>query len=130
VLYPRDRLVLNQIGRVLFLQRQYKEAIQWLERACRSTLRICRHCNLMLCYQGLDKELAAREETLYRRFKADESAQAITGPYRKLHPDDNNERQQIHEHGNATPSQVKPAQKAYVAGRNGGTRLKTTAMVK
>jgi len=32
------------------------------------------------------------------RFKADESAQAITGPYRKLHPDDNNERQSIHAH--------------------------------
>ena len=32
------------------------------------------------------------------RFKADESSQAITGPYRQLHPDDNNERQQIHEH--------------------------------
>ena len=37
-------------------------------------------------------------EALYRRFKADESAQAITGPYRQLHPDDNNERQPIHEH--------------------------------
>ena len=35
---------------------------------------------------------------LYLRFKADESSQAITGPYRQLNPDDNNERQQIHEH--------------------------------
>jgi hypothetical protein len=41
---------------------------------------------------------------LYERFKADEAAQAITGPYRQLHPDDNNERQSIHEHG--TPSGV------------------------
>jgi hypothetical protein len=32
------------------------------------------------------------------RFKADESSQAITGPYRQLHPDDNNERQSVHEH--------------------------------
>jgi hypothetical protein len=32
------------------------------------------------------------------RFKADESSQAITGPYRQLHPEDNNERQSIHEH--------------------------------
>ena len=32
------------------------------------------------------------------RFKADESSQAITGPYRQLHPEDNNERQQVHEH--------------------------------
>ena len=32
------------------------------------------------------------------RFKADEAAQTITGPYRQLHPEDNNERQAIHEH--------------------------------
>jgi hypothetical protein len=32
------------------------------------------------------------------RFKADESSQAITGPYRQLNPEDNNERQSIHEH--------------------------------
>jgi hypothetical protein len=32
------------------------------------------------------------------RFKADEAAQAITGNYRLLHPEDNNERQAIHEH--------------------------------
>jgi len=57
------------------------------------------HYNLMLCYQGTGKpELAERERGLYLRFKADESAQAITGPYRQLHPDDNNERQSIHEH--------------------------------
>jgi hypothetical protein len=53
----------------------------------------------MLCYQGLgDSEEAERERVLYLRFKADESAQAITGPYRQLNPDDNNERQAIHEH--------------------------------
>ena len=43
-----------------------------------------------------------------RRFKADESSQAITGPYRQLHPDDNNERQQIHEHRNAAAAQPVP----------------------
>lgn len=31
-------------------------------------------------------------------FKADESAQASTGPYRQLHADDINEREQSHEH--------------------------------
>ena len=57
------------------------------------------HYNLMLAYHGLgESEQAAREEALYRRFKADEASQAITGPYRQLHPDDNNERQSIHEH--------------------------------
>jgi len=32
------------------------------------------------------------------RFKADEASQVITGPYRQLHPEDNNERQSVHEH--------------------------------
>jgi hypothetical protein len=35
---------------------------------------------------------------LFRRFKADESAQAVTAKLRALSPEDNNERQQIHEH--------------------------------
>jgi len=57
------------------------------------------HYNLMLCYKGLGDEKQAREhETRYLRFKADEASQAITGPYRQLNPEDNNERQAIHEH--------------------------------
>ena len=35
---------------------------------------------------------------LYQRFKADESSQAIAGPYLREHPQDNNERMPIHEH--------------------------------
>jgi hypothetical protein len=57
------------------------------------------HYNLMLCYSGMGNEKLAKEhEARYMRFKADESAQAITGPYRQKHPEDNNERQSIHEH--------------------------------
>ena len=57
------------------------------------------HYNLMLCYNGLgDEKMAKEHQARYLRFKADESAQAITGPYRQLHPEDNNERQNIHEH--------------------------------
>jgi hypothetical protein len=53
----------------------------------------------MLCYRGLgDEKMASEHQSRYLRFKADESAQAITGPYRQLHPEDNNERQAIHEH--------------------------------
>jgi hypothetical protein len=58
------------------------------------------HYNLMLCYRGLNNDaLAAREEKLYLRFKADESSRAITGPYKLKSPQDNNEAQPIHEHG-------------------------------
>jgi tetratricopeptide (TPR) repeat protein len=103
--YPRDRVVLNQLGRVLFLKRQYEPAVDALTRVLAIDPEdLQAHYNLMLCYRGLgNAELAAREETLYRRFKADESSQAITGPYRQLHPDDNNERQSIHEHVSLPP---------------------------
>jgi len=98
--YPRDRVVVNQLGRVLFLKRQYKEAIDEFKKVLKIDPEdLQAHYNLMLCYQGMgNAEMAANEQTLYKRFKADESSQAITGPYRQLHPDDNNERQQIHEH--------------------------------
>jgi len=57
------------------------------------------HYNLMLCYNGLgDEKMAKEHQARYLRFKADESSQAITGPYRQLNPEDNNERQSIHEH--------------------------------
>jgi tetratricopeptide (TPR) repeat protein len=99
-LYPRDRVVRNQLGRVLFLQRKFDEAIAEFNKVLDVDPEdLQAHYNLMLCYQGTGRpELADREKALYLRFKADESAQAITGPYRQLHPDDNNERQSIHEH--------------------------------
>ena len=102
-LYPRDRVVLNQLGRVLFLKRQFAEAVEQFTKVLRIDPEdLQAHYNLMLCYQGLgDQARAARERTLYERFKADESSQAITGPYRQLHPHDNNERQSIHEHGSS-----------------------------
>ncbi len=73
-------------------------------RSCNSVLAIDpedlqAHYTLMLCYRGIGDEKQAQEhEKRYLRFKAQESAQAITGPYREKHPDDNNERQAIHEH--------------------------------
>ncbi|PYQ47809.1 MAG: hypothetical protein DMF78_22760 [Acidobacteria bacterium] len=101
--YPRDRVVRNQIARVLFLKRQYKDAIGELQDVLAIDPEdLQAHYNLMLCWQGLgDADGARREQALYQRFKADESAQAITGPYRQLHPADNNERQAIHEHEDA-----------------------------
>jgi Flp pilus assembly protein TadD len=98
--FPRDRVVRNELGRVLFLQKHYADAVKEFER----TLSIDpedlqAHYNLMLCYNGLGDDAKANEhKARYLRFKADESAQAITGPYRQTHPEDNNERQAIHEH--------------------------------
>ena len=41
--YPRDRVVLNQIGRVLFLQRQFARGDRGLHSRCSPSIpRICR----------------------------------------------------------------------------------------
>lgn len=98
--YPRDRVVLDDIGHILFLKRQYQQAVPWLVRAVEiDPENVEAHYNLMLAYRGLGKSAEAnREQKLYLRFKADESATAIAGPYLRTHPDDNNERQPIHEH--------------------------------
>jgi hypothetical protein len=48
-----------------------------------------------------DEASARREETLFRRFKADEASQSITERRRRQKPEDNNERQAIHEHESA-----------------------------
>src|SRR3954466_11249809 len=98
--YPRDRVALNDLGRVLFLQRKYADAIKTLQQVLAVDPEdLQAHYNLMLCYNGLGDEKQAKEhQARYLRFKADESAQAVTGPYRQLNPEDNNERQAIHEH--------------------------------
>jgi tetratricopeptide (TPR) repeat protein len=102
-IYPRDRVVRNQIGRVHFLKREFPQAVAELSK----TLEIDpedleAHYNLMLAHQGLgDMEKADAHRKLYLRFKADESSQFITGDYRRLHPADNNERLSIHEHRNS-----------------------------
>ncbi|HVW83985.1 MAG TPA: tetratricopeptide repeat protein [Bryobacteraceae bacterium] len=98
--YPRDRVALNQLGRVLFLQRNYSEAVRAFERTLAVDPEdVQAHYNLMLCYRGLrQNDLADREQKLFLRFKADESAQALTEKPRLLSPEDNNERQPIHDH--------------------------------
>jgi tetratricopeptide (TPR) repeat protein len=98
--FPRDRVVHNELGRVLFLEKRYADGVAEFEKALAIDPEdLQAHYNLMLCYNGLGNDKKAEEHKLrYLRFKADEAAQAITGPYRQLHPEDNNERQAIHEH--------------------------------
>jgi len=101
--YPRDRVALNQLARIQFLKRQYAAAVETLKAVnAVDPEDLQMHYTLMLCYRGLgDAAAAAREETLFRRFKADESSQAITEKRRRLSPEDNNERQPIHDHESA-----------------------------
>ncbi len=98
--YPRDRVALNQVGRILFLQRRYADAVSALGKVLDVDPEdLQAHYNLMLCYRGLGQEQQAeREQQLFMRFKADESAQSLTAKPRLLSPEDNNERQAIHDH--------------------------------
>ncbi len=98
--YPQDRVVHDDLGRVLFLQHKYGEARdEFLRTIAIDPEDLEANYNLMLCFTGLgDSANSAAYEKRYLRFKADESSQTLTGPYRAKHPDDNNERQPIHEH--------------------------------
>ena len=98
--FPRDRVVLNEIGRLHFLERRYDEAVSTLEAVLRIDPEdLQAHYTMMLAYRGARRmEEAAEAQARYERFTADESAQAITGPFRRASPEDNNERQMIHEH--------------------------------
>lgn len=98
--YPRDRVVLNQIGRILFLERRYQEAVDTLQQVIAIDPEdVQAHYTLMLSYRGLGREEMARsEEALFQRFKADEDSQQLTAEPRRLSPEDNNERQPIHDH--------------------------------
>ena len=95
-----DRVALNNLGACFFLQRKYSEAVKTLQQVLAVDPEdLQAHYNLMLCYNGLgDEKMAKEHQARYLRFKADEASQAITGPYRQLNPEDNNERQSIHEH--------------------------------
>lgn len=97
--YPKDRVVRNTIGRILFLKREYEAAVAELQQVLAIDPEdLAAHYTLLLCYKGLDRpEDAAVEEALYLRFKADEDAPAILGPYLNANPEDNRMRQMIHE---------------------------------
>ena len=56
-MYPRDRVVLNQIARILFLKREYQEAIEVLEASAASRpRRRADALHAMLAYRGSASE--------------------------------------------------------------------------
>jgi tetratricopeptide (TPR) repeat protein len=101
--YPSDRVVRNELGRVYFLERKYNDAVREFQQTIAIDPEdLQANYNLMLCYQGLgNEEQSQLHRKLYLRFKADEASQTLTGAYRQAHPDDNNERQAVHEHVSA-----------------------------
>ncbi len=80
--YPRDRVALNQIGAHSVPEEGVRRGVE--RAAAESRGRSGRragalHVDARLSWLGRRSEAAAREEKLFRRFKADESSQAITG---------------------------------------------------
>ncbi|HEV2618246.1 MAG TPA: tetratricopeptide repeat protein [Candidatus Acidoferrales bacterium] len=124
--YPTDRVALNDVGRTLFLERRYADAI----REFQSVLAIDpedveANYNLMLCYTGMGQPERAHDyEVRYLRFKANEAEGALLGPYLRNHPDDNNERQPIHE---LTSAPLAPAHAAYSSGKSLSRMIKPKA---
>lgn len=121
--YPRDRVVHDELGRIFFLQRKYSSAIDEFN----ATLGIDpedleANYNLMLCYTGMGQsDRAAEFQKRYLRFKADESAQTLTGPYLRAHPEDNVERQPIHEHDSVSIAKLRAAKSQSAATSHGGS---------
>jgi len=101
--FPRDKIVRNEIGRLLYLQRKYDQAIKELKKTLAvDPENLNAHYNLMLCYRAIDNKIeATKAEKLYRRFKADESMDRITGSARRADSEANRERQPIHVHTSA-----------------------------
>ncbi|HEY3569682.1 MAG TPA: tetratricopeptide repeat protein [Thermoanaerobaculia bacterium] len=117
--FPRDRVVLNQMARILFLQRKYKESLAVLDRVCLIDPEdVQMHYTAMVSARALgDTGRADREQKLFQRFKADEASQAITAKRRLLSPEDNNERQPIHEHESVPLRSIpKTAESSVIAG--------------
>ena len=98
--FPRDRVVLNQRARTLFLMEQLEPAVRGFESVLRiDSEDLMAHYNLMLAYRALgDADRAATHEQRYRRYKDNEQSVALSRAYRAENPHDNNEAQAIHEH--------------------------------
>ncbi|MGA7992201.1 MAG: multiheme c-type cytochrome [Thermoanaerobaculia bacterium] len=119
--FPKDRTVLNQKARVLYLAGRYADALPSIDAVLVIDGEdLAAHYNAMLCLKALGRaEEAAAEEQWYRYHKDDESARALLAEYRIAHPYDNRESLPVHVHGEATPAQADPPAWLAEIGRNG-----------
>jgi len=98
--YPSDRVLLLSIARLYYLMEQYEVALEWIDR----TLEIDPEdlgalYNRMLTLGALgDTQQLEEAQQVYEFYKEDETALAVTGPYKQRHPSDNLEAQPIHQH--------------------------------
>ncbi len=98
--FPDDRASWRNLGRVLYLDGRFDEALEALDRvlAIDPEDRVA-HYHRMLSLRALGREAEAKlAEAAYQYHQIDESAQAVTRAYRLRHGDDNREVQAIHIH--------------------------------
>ncbi|MEL6822563.1 MAG: tetratricopeptide repeat protein, partial [Calditrichota bacterium] len=98
--FPKDRVLLNQMGRVYYLDARPNEAPPYFERVLKIDPEdLMAHYNLMLVYRAIgNKERSKEHEKRYLRYKEDENSQAIAGRFRQENPYENNMAQPIREH--------------------------------
>ena len=98
--YPADRVLLLSIGRMHYLMGRYEVALQWMDRVLEIDPEdLGALYNRMLTLGALERTEELQEaQKLYEFHKEDETALAVTGPYKQRHPSDNLEAQPIHEH--------------------------------
>ncbi len=108
--FPKDRFVLNQKARALYLAGKYAEALPSIDAVLAIDGEdLAAHYNAMLCLKALGRaEEAAAEEKWYRFFKDDESARALLADYRIAHPLENRESLPVHVHDDAQPAKAEP----------------------
>ncbi len=98
--YPRDRVLLLDMGRLEYLSSRYEEALKWIEAVLAidpEDLGGLYNRMLTLGAMGRDEELAQARK-LYEYHKDDEDAMAVTASFKQRHPAANNEAQPIHVH--------------------------------
>lgn len=109
--YPADRIIRLAIFQILMVEDRPAEVLEEID----AVLAIdpewaLAHYNAMLAHRALgDESSAGRHQALYDRFRVDDGARALSGPYVETHPDDNRERQPIHEHPTAPAEAVDDA---------------------
>jgi tetratricopeptide (TPR) repeat protein len=98
--FPEDRASWRNLGRVLYLDNRYGEALGALDGvlAIDPEDRVA-HYHRMLSLRALGREEEALQaERAYQYYQIDESAQEVTRRYRLEHPYDNREVLKIHVH--------------------------------
>ncbi len=108
--YPGDRLVRAQLGRVLLLAGENAAAAAEFEAVLAvDPQSAAAHFSLNQAYRAAgDTARADHHLRLYERFRPDEEAPARSRVYLEGHPDDNRERQSIHEHRSALAPEPAP----------------------